>query len=84
MGQIQELQYIFSFVNEGCFDTEIACNQLRSLWTAYCLHHDLDVDTHRYDNALMEVWTLVAATEDYAAGWSSYDSFGDFMCADLA
>lgn len=83
MEKIQELQYIFSFADEGCFDTEPACNQLRSLWTAYCLHHGLDVDTGGYDNDLLAVWERVAATESDTAYWSDYDSFDGFMCLDL-
>ncbi len=35
MDRTTELQYIFSFIDESGFDAEIACIQLRSLWTAY-------------------------------------------------
>lgn len=83
MERIRELQYIFSFVDEGCFDTELACNQLRSLWTAYCLHHGLDVDTREYDRGLLEIWTQVAVVEGDTANWSDYDSFEIFMCTEL-
>lgn len=83
MEREQELQYIFSFADEACFDMEPACSQLRSLWTAYCLHHGLDVDTSGYDNDLLAVWERVAATESDTAYWSDYDSFDGFMCADL-
>lgn len=79
----QELQYIGSFADEGCFDMELACNQLRSLWTAHCLHHNLDVDTSKYDHDLMAVWAQVSAIEGDTACWSDFDSFGKFMCADL-
>ena len=79
----RELQYIISFAGQGCFDAELACNQLRSLWTAYCLHHDLDVDISGYDNDLTTVWAQVAAVEDDTACWSDYSSFGSFMCAHL-
>ena len=78
-----ELQYIFSFIDESGFDAEIACIQLRSLWTAYCLHHNFDADTGSYDNDLMKLWAHVAVSEGDTAYWSDYDSFGSFMCANL-
>lgn len=83
MEKRQEFQYIGSFVDEGCFDSELVCNQLRSLWTAYCLHHNLDVDTNGYDHDLTDIWAQVSATEDGTACWSDFDSFDAFMSADL-
>lgn len=77
------LQYILEFVDENCFDMELACKQLRSLWTAHCLRHNLDVDTNKYDHDLMKIWESIAATEDDTAYWSDFDSFNGFMCANL-
>ena len=83
IAQTQELQYIFSFATEGCFDTEVACDQLRSLWTAYCLRYGLVVDTLKYDNDLSAVWARVAADESDTAFWSDFDSFDNYMCTNL-
>lgn len=79
----QELQYIISFAGKGCFDTEPARSQLRSLWTAYCLHYDLNADTSGYDHDLMDIWAQVSATEDGTACWNGFDIFYSFMSADL-
>ena len=79
----QELQYIISFAEEGCFDTEAARSQLRGLWTAYCLHHNLDMDTSGYDHDLMNIWAQISATEGGAACGRVFDSFDSFMCAGL-
>ena len=79
----QELQYIISFTGEICLDTETARSQLRSLWTAYCLHYNLDVDTNGSDHDLMDIWAQVSATESDTACWSDFDSFDHFMCANL-
>jgi len=79
----KELDYLFSFINEGCFDEEISCRQLRALWTAYCLHQNLDADTLKYNNLLLEVWASVSSAEDDNAYWGDFDSFDLFMCADL-
>lgn len=76
-----ELDYLLAFATESCFDTETCCDQLRSLWTAYCLHNRLDVDTRDYDLTLLEVWEVVSAEEEDNAYWSSFDSFDDFMCS---
>ena len=79
----QELQYIISFAEESRFEMEPAHSQLRSLWTAYCLHHSLDVDTSKYDHDLMAIWAQVSATEGDTACWSDFDSFDAFMSANL-
>ena len=45
-----EMEYLKEFARQGCFDEELSRDQLRCLWTAYCLHHGLDADTSGYDN----------------------------------
>lgn len=52
-----EFEFMRSYVAESCFDDAICRDRLRMLWTAYCLHHDLDVDTAGYDNDLLELWS---------------------------
>lgn len=56
---------------------------LRMLWTAYCLHHSLDVDTSGYDGDLLELWNELEKTGDGTADWSNYDDFDNFMRAYL-
>lgn len=65
-----ELDYLLAFATESCFDTETCCDQLRSLWTAYCLHNRLDVDTRDYDLTLLKVWEVVSAEEEDNAYWT--------------
>ena len=79
----QALQYVLDFANENCFDAELTCNQLRSLWTAHCLRYGLNVDTSEYDKDLMTVWAQAAAVEGDTAYWSDYSSFDSCMCAPL-
>ena len=55
MDKKEEMAYIVAFAVEAFLDSEIDCNQLRALWTAYCLHHHLDVDTMEYDRDLKGV-----------------------------
>lgn len=75
--------YIIGFAVESSFDNELACQQLRSLWTAYCFHWGLDVDTASYDADLAAVWREIAQLEEDTAYWSDFDSFDSFMCAEL-
>lgn len=75
-----EMEYLKEFVRQGCFDEEISRDQLRCLWTAYCLHHRLDADTSGYDSDLLALWNTVAEEEAETADWSGYDSFYNFMC----
>lgn len=79
-----ELKYVKQFAFESSFDTEVCRDQLRSLWTAYCFHHALDVDTANYDNDLRDVWDAIASAEQETAGWSDFDSFDLFMGKELA
>lgn len=80
MDRNKELQYIHSFVQESDFGFEVCRDQIRSLWTAYCLHHGLDVDTSSYFNELHGLWEVLEETEPDTADWSDYDSFDDYMC----
>lgn len=78
-----ELRFLLSYVSESCFDNEICRDRLRMLWTAYCLHHNLDVDTSGYDNDLLELWNKLAETGDGTADWSDYGEFYNYMCTYL-
>lgn len=75
-----EMDYLKEFARQGCFDEEPSRDQLRCLWTAYCLHHGLDADTSGYDNDLLELWDVVAEEEAETADWGDHDSFENFMC----
>ena len=76
----QEYEFIRDFVRESSFDEELARNQLRSLWTSYCFHFDLDVDTAKYDADLQELWEIISdGGKGDTADWSSFVSFDNFM-----
>jgi len=83
ISRVAEQEYMMAFARENCFDSEVCCDQLRSLWTAYCLHHNLDPDTAQYDNAAYNLWEAVEATEPNNAFYSNFDSFDNFMCKEL-
>lgn len=80
MDRNSEFKFMVSFATENCFDEDICHDHFRMLWTAYCLHHGLDVDTASYDSDLRELWEAVSAEDEDTADWSDFDSFDRFMC----
>lgn len=74
-----EFGYMKAFIIEGDFTEDVYRAQLRALWTAYCLHHNLDVDTLEYDDDLLGLWSEMHKLGS-ANGWSEYQEFTDFMC----
>lgn len=83
MNRKEELDFILAFIEESSFDEELVCQQLRSLWTTYCLHHGLDVDTRDYDADIATVWAVMSENEDDNAYWSDLDSLSSYLCAEL-
>ena len=75
-----EMKYLKEFTRQNCFDGETIRDQLRCLWTAYCIHYGLDVDTLGYDNDLFALWDTLVEGEPETEGWRDYDSFDNFMC----
>ena len=76
-----EYQYLKAFVRESSFDDEASRLQLRCLWTAYCFHHGLTVDTSEYDRELLELWEFrVKCGYPLTRWWAGFDSFDAFMC----
>lgn len=74
-----ELDYMKKFIEQSDF-TEGRCRDwLRALWTTYCLHYNLDVDTAEYDSDLSDLWYSMEEGRN-TAGWSSPEAFSDFMC----
>ena len=86
-----ELEYICEFAKQSDLEVELAQRQLRSLWTAYCFHKNIDCDTKQYDETLALVWNVVRGNSTcpwkdndknfYANG---FDRFDEFMCEEVA
>ena len=77
-----EFDFLTGYAVESFFDEEICRDRLRMLWTAFCLHHGLDVDTHVYDCYLSELWERLRETGDGTSEWSGFDGFETFRCKD--
>ena len=74
-----EFKFMLDFIVESYLIEELARGQLSSLWMAYCLHHNLDVDTAEYDEDLARLWDVVSEAGDGTTEWSDYESFDHFM-----
>ena len=80
--QETEFDYLCDFAEEASFDCEtLPAEQLRSLWTAYCFHNNLNIDTFEYDNALKKIWIRLEDKE--SSSWEGVDEFDNFMAYSL-
>lgn len=75
----EEYGYLLEFVESSeDIGSVLSMQQLRCLWTAYCLHENIDVDTVEYDNMMTEIWFVIQESEN--APYSS-DEYGRFYNA---
>lgn len=80
----KELEFIQAFIGGAFFDEEVCRDQLRSLWTAYCLHHGLDVDTAMYDAVLLDLFNALSLEQRRELCRNYYPKFDDVMGVWLA
>ena len=57
--------------------------QLRALWSAYCLRHNLDVDTRQYKDDLMILWEVVKGNPDSEYTPERSNDFDRYMRQDI-
>lgn len=76
-----ELQFMVFFVamHRDDWNDQNFMNRLRCLWTAFCEHFGLEVDTSLYDNALCRLKNTGIAPEDGSGAYFASD-FENFMC----
>ena len=74
----EEFEYLLKFVGEADLSEEVLRLQLKSLWSAYCLHKNFDADTLQYDLACRDLWEKVE--EKDTACWGDFDSFENYLC----
>ena len=74
--KMEELNAIKSFILKADLHREFYCNQLCSLWTAYCIRHNLEIDTMVYNKDLEELWHAITTSINI---WNSINDFKSFM-----
>lgn len=62
MAEKSEWQFLVDYVKDDTTDfyNEACRSQLMALWTAYCMHNDLDVDTAMYDAVLKDLFNALS------------------------
>lgn len=84
MSHKEEMNYILDFAKGIDFGYEGSSRQLRSLWTAYCLHNNIDVDSNEYDVGIAKIWDVVYENEtncwvdndeEFIVGYDEFDSY---------
>ena len=55
MDRTTEFDYMVDFAMTHNLDEGLVRDHLRALWTAYCLHYNLAVDTTEYDKDLIRL-----------------------------
>lgn len=84
-GQAPEELGDFSFILDyikGCeeiFGTT-AIQQLRALWTAFCIRRNIDVDTDKYDRLINEMWLHLLNSTGTHHAKNKFEKFDNFMC----
>lgn len=87
-GEESEMSFMLAFARNEDFGYEVTRKQLRSLWTAYCIRHDLEPDTASYDNDLRWIWSAVEENtscpwHDDEDGIVGYWLFDNYMCEEV-
>ena len=77
--QHSELVYLIDFAVRNDSGDPLAREQLRALWTAYCFHTGMLVDTAPYDNKILHLWTEMEDAKQ-TRGFKDFDDFDGFMC----
>ena len=76
----EEFDYILEQIESSdSLDEMVVMQQLRCLWTAYCFHNNLDVDTAGYDNRMMEMWNVMQENESAPYSSLEYERFYNAM-----
>ena len=61
----------------------IGAMQLRALWTSFCIHRELEVDTNLYDAEIAELWNTIVLAGVPAEGpeFENFDAFmAEYLC----
>lgn len=86
MTEQSEWQFIVDYVKDDTTDfrNSVCRSQLMALWTAYCMHNDLDVDTKMYDATLydatlFDLWLAVSLERRRALHIFRFSEFDSWM-----
>lgn len=86
MNENKEWEFLLGYVKDNTvhFYTETCRNQLLALWTVYCMHNDLYVDTAMYDAVLLDLFNALSLEQRRELCRNYYPKFDDVMGVWLA
>ena len=86
MTEQSEWQFIVDYVKDSTTDfCNATCrSQLMALWTAYCMHNSLEVDTIMYDVELIDLWNAIPIEHRRELHCSNWGEFDDLIGAWMA
>lgn len=74
---------ILDVINEDDFSNKIVRNQIRSLWTAFCIHQNIEPDTREYDEKLSILFDAIknSSMQSKPFNFEAFDLFmGEYLC----
>lgn len=80
--EFYEFGYMAYFAENEDLTSKVVLEQLRCLWTSYCLHHDKAVNTLEYDDDFLTLWISIKDNECLGLNSNSEmpEEFYNFMC----
>lgn len=84
MDKEKELQFLENYIKEtgaGFYFQYLCWQQLQALWTAYCFHHDVMVDTAEYDRQAQKMYDMIEKLlkeNNYDIKYASFPSYEKF------
>ena len=82
-GEQSEMSFMLSFARTEDFCFTVTRKQLRSLWTAYCIRHDYEPDTKRYDDDLYWIWQALMENKSSPEEFDDFEEFDNYMCEEV-
>lgn len=80
MNEREEFDIILEFIEGADFDEILYLQQLRALWTAFCIHRDEAVDTGSYYCYMLEMWSVMEENGTNPYSSTEYERFYNAMC----
>lgn len=86
---MDEFKFIIDFARNEDLGYDVCYKQLRSLWTAYCLHNNIECDTGSYDSRLCDIYhalkknTSCPLWVDEETEMVNFNRFDNYMCENI-
>ena len=62
-------------------ENSITLRQFHSMWVAYCILNDCEVDTATYDSQIARLWNAIS--NNTTNPFINFTDFDNYMCEDL-